>query len=58
MVTKLNTKEINSLREQLIKLNAAYRMGKPQISDIEYDKLVEKLWQNNPKDKFFEKGIV
>ena len=53
MATKLNTKEINSLREQLIKLNAAYRMGKPQISDIEYDKLVEKLWQNNPKDKFF-----
>lgn len=55
---KLSTSKINQLREDLIAFNDAYRKGKPQISDIEYDHLVEVLWENSPQDEFFKRGIV
>jgi DNA ligase (NAD+) len=55
---QLSKSKINSLRDDLIAFNEAYRKGKPQISDIEYDHLVEVLWENSPQDEFFKRGIV
>lgn len=57
-MVKMKQEKINSLREQLIALNKAYREGNPQVSDIEYDHMVEKLRQISPEDEFFKKGIV
>lgn len=57
-MAKMKQEKINSLREQLIALNKAYREGNPQVSDIEYDHMVETLRGNSPEDEFFKKGIV
>lgn len=54
----MKQEKINSLRERLITLNKAYREGNPQVSDIEYDHMVETLLENSPEDEFFKKGIV
>lgn len=55
---QLSKSKINSLRDDLIAFNEAYRKGEPQISDIEYDRLVEVLRANNPQDDFFKKGVI
>lgn len=55
---KLSTSRINQLRDDLIAFNEAYRKGEPQISDNEYDHLVEVLRVNSPSDEFFQRGIV
>lgn len=57
-MVKMKQEKINSLRERLITLNKAYREGNPQVSDIEYDHMVETLLENSPEDEFFKKGIV
>lgn len=57
-MAKKKQEKINSLREELIALNKAYREGNPQVSDIVYDQMVETLRANNPDDEFFKKGIV
>lgn len=57
-MAKMKQEKIDSLREQLIALNKAYREGNPQVSDIEYDHMVETLRENSPEDEFFEKGII
>lgn len=57
-MAKMKQEKINSLREELIALNKAYREGNPQVSDIEYDHMVETLRENSPEDEFFKKGIV
>lgn len=46
------------IRQHLIALNEAYRAGQPEVSDVEYDALVEELRSINPNDEFFNKGIV
>ena len=58
VMAKMKQEKINSLREELIALNKAYREGNPQVSDIEYDHMVETLRENSPEDEFFKKGIV
>lgn len=50
--------EITKLRNKLIKLNDAYRAGEPQVSDNEYDALVEQLREASPNDEFFASGVV
>ena len=42
---------IDKLREQIIQANESYRTGNPEISDSEYDVLVEKLTLFSPDDE-------
>ena len=46
---------IDQLKEQIIKANEAYRLGKPIISDIKYDQLVEELSMLSPDDELLTK---
>lgn len=46
---------INELKEQIIKANEAYRIGKPIISDAEYDQLVSELQILSPDDELLSK---
>lgn len=48
------TDNIEDLVETLKKYNAAYRSGKPLISDQEYDRLVEKLRGLDPDHPFLQ----
>lgn len=51
----MNTqKYIVNLVEKITKYNEEYRKGMPQISDAEYDKLVEELKQLDPNNKWFQ----
>lgn len=54
----MKKQDIEKLRGQLFELNKAYREGNPQVSDAEYDRMVEELRETNPNDKFFESGVV
>ena len=44
--------KIESLVEKLIKYNDAYRKGNPLVSDLEYDRLLEKLQKLSPDHSF------
>lgn len=46
--------DISQLAEQLEKYNKAYRSGDPLVSDIEYDRLVEKLRSLDPGHPFLD----
>jgi DNA ligase (NAD+) len=46
---------INELKEQIIKANEAYRLGKPIISDSTYDQLIDKLADLSPDDELLTK---
>ena len=48
----------SEIRKELYRLNDLYRKGTPEVSDAEYDALVEQLRKQNPQDEFFTKGIV
>lgn len=47
-----------ALRNKILRLNSLYRQGKPEVSDTEYDSLVEQLRVISPDDKFFKSGVV
>lgn len=51
-------KEIEKLEEIILKHNDDYRSGDPKISDVEYDKLVERLKELNPKSNLLTKSIL
>ena len=46
---------IEQLKEQIIKANEAYRLGKPIISDAKYDQLVDELSLLSPDDELLSK---
>ena len=46
---------IEQLKEQIIKANEAYRLGKPIISDAKYDQLVDELSLLSPDDELLTK---
>ena len=48
----------NEIRNELYRLNDLYRKGTPEVTDAEYDALVEYLRKQNPDDEFFTRGIV
>ena len=50
--------KLTELRNELFRLNDLYRKGTPEVSDTEYDALVEYLRKQNPEDEFFTKGVV
>ena len=50
--------KLAELRNELYRLNDLYRKGTPEVSDTEYDALVEYLRKQNPDDEFFTRGIV
>lgn len=50
--------KLTELRSELYRLNDLYRKGTPEVSDLEYDALVEQLRKQNPQDEFFTKGVV
>ena len=45
---------LQTLVETLEKYNAAYRSGKPLVSDSEYDRLVERLREVDPDHPFLD----
>ena len=47
-------KRIKTLVESLKKYNEAYRNGNPLVSDLEYDRLVEKLKELDPDHPFLQ----
>lgn len=46
---------INELKEQIIKANEAYRIGKPIMSDSKYDQLIDELSILSPEDELLTK---
>lgn len=48
----------NEIRKELVRLNNLYREGRPEVSDIEFDNLVEELRRVAPDDPFFSRAIV
>lgn len=46
------------LRNEILRLNSLYRQGKPEVSDVEYDALVEQLRTMAPDDDFFRSGVA
>lgn len=46
------------LRNEILRLNSMYRQGKPEVSDVEYDALVEQLRAMSPDDDFFRSGVA
>lgn len=46
----MNTEE---LRKEISRLNTLYRAGMPEVSDSEYDALVERLRRMSPQDPWF-----
>jgi len=46
------------LRNEILRLNSLYRQGKPEVSDVEYDALVEQLKAMSPDDDFFRSGVA
>lgn len=49
---------IIELRNEILRLNSLYRQGKPEVSDVEYDSLVEQLRAISPDDDFFRSGVA
>ena len=46
---------LHQLRKKIIEANEAYRIGKPTISDSEYDALLEELAKLSPEDELLAK---
>lgn len=46
------------LRNEILRLNSLYRQGKPEVSDVEYDALVEQLRAMASDDEFFRSGVA
>lgn len=46
------------LRNEILRLNSLYRQGKPEVSDVDYDALVEQLRAMAPDDEFFRSGVA
>lgn len=46
--------DINTLKTKIEEANLLYRSGNPIMSDLEYDELVDKLFQLSPNDIFFK----
>ena len=49
--------KIDDLRERIIRLNNLYRQGTPDVSDAEYDVMVEELKALSPNDELFKSGV-
>ena len=45
------------LRKLLLEANVAYRIGKPVMTDEEFDKIEEELRKISPNDVWFHKGV-
>ena len=48
---------IEELVRKITQYNDEYRKGTPLVSDYEYDKLVEELYQLDPENDWFKKGV-
>lgn len=48
---------VDSLRKRLLEANVTYRVGKPIMTDEEFDAIEEKLRMINPNDVWFSKGV-
>ena len=48
---------IEELIRKITQYNDEYRKGTPLVSDYEYDKLVEELYQLDPENDWFKKGV-
>ena len=64
IMEQLNTKDVKQLEKYILKLNEAYFNKEPLVSDIEYDKICDKLRSMSPESSVLknighlpEKGI-
>lgn len=48
----------STLENSIKAFNEAYRNGEPQISDADYDKLIDDLKQNYPDSKLLRNGVI
>jgi len=49
---------MENLENRIKDLNEKYRLGKPEVSDIEYDRLLDELKSVNPKSDIFKTGVI
>ena len=53
----MNT-NLEQLEQKIITANDAYRSGSPIMSDVEYDQLIESLYQIDPKHPLLCKSVI
>jgi NAD-dependent DNA ligase len=54
----LSNKDFKSVTEEVKKLNKAYRDGKPEITDSEYDRLIDTIKLVDPENEIFNSGVI
>ena len=54
----LNDNKFAEVTAEVKKLNKAYRDGNPQITDLEYDRLIETIKFVNPENEIFTSGVI
>ncbi len=54
----LNNGDYKTVTVELKKLNKAYRDGNTQITDAEYDRLIESVKLVNPENEIFTSGVI
>lgn len=51
----INTKDKDTLLDSIKRYNEQYRNGEPAITDAEYDRLVEQLYEMDPNNEWFQR---
>lgn len=54
----LDNGDYKTVTSEIKKLNKAYRDGNPQITDAEYDRLIETVKFVNPENEIFTSGVI
>lgn len=54
----LSIGDFKTVTNEVKRLNKAYRDGVPEISDQEYDRLIETINFVNPENEIFESGVI
>lgn len=54
----LDNKRLKIVTEEVKKLNKAYRDGNPEITDPEYDRLIDTIKLIDPNNEIFKSGVI
>ena len=54
----LNNGDYKTVTVEIKKINKSYRDGNPQITDSEYDRLIETIKFVNPENEIFTSGVI
>lgn len=58
LITYSMNRQLSELEEQIIHYNSQYREGKPEISDLQYDSLIEQLKSEQPDSTLFQSAVI